>query len=153
MTDNPYSEASKYETARRREEKRHWAAIDRENANHEARMLELRQALSPAAARIVVAAEMQEHVPPEVFHTAPNSGFVGKGIVEQLEPAGTCIIGPASVTIGAKEIAPGVEVPATDDRYDAMDPNPAPAWLNEQPAPLPAGALLEVPEKPARRRA
>ena len=115
-----YREASKYETARRRELKRHREAVEREQANHEARMLELRQALSPAAARIVVAAEGAEQ----------EASTVRLAAIED----------------------------AADSGYDDASPDPDPgyppqAWLNQEPAPLPAGALLEVPEKPARRRA
>lgn len=106
MSDNPYLEASKYHTACRRELKRHLEAEARELNNHEARMLELRQALSPAAARIVVAAESLE-----------------------------------------KEFAGPQQLEDPDPGYPPQD------WLNATPPPLAPGALLEVAEKPARRRA
>lgn len=111
MTD-AYREASKYETARKRELRRHHEAKDRERENHLERMKALRAALSPAAARIVVAAE---------------------GVVDVGEP---------------EDFTEQEPIPLLTE-----DPNPAPAWLNQEPAPLPAGALLEVAEKPARRRA
>ena len=97
MTD-AYREASKYETARKRELKRHHAAKDRERENHQERMNALRAALSPAAARIVVAAEGNP------FHEAAPSGFVGQGVVEMLKDEGAI---PANLLNPPEPIPPG----------------------------------------------
>ena len=74
MTD-AYREASKYNTAARREVKRHREAIARELQNHEERMQALRAELSPAAARIVVAAESGPDLEQAADRVAAISGY------------------------------------------------------------------------------
>jgi hypothetical protein len=56
-TNDPFREASRFNTARRREEKRHAEAVLREQANHHERMEELRANLTREAAALVLAAE------------------------------------------------------------------------------------------------
>ena len=121
MTD-AYREASKYETARKRELRRHHEAKDRERENHLERMKALRAALSPAAARIVVAAESEaEPHPPLVM---PMKEAMASGAWPTGDPS-----------------------PDPDPGY------PPQAWLNQEPAPLPAGSVVIAEEGKKARRA
>lgn len=142
--------AARVTRAKRDRDKQIAAAVVRANDACNRKVDASLKALSPAAARIVVAAEIQEHVPPEVFHTAPNSGFVGKGVVEQLDEP----LSPSLLVATGTAARQAQEAIAEKLHHGPLaDLNPAPDWMNREPDRLPPGSMVVVEEGKKARRA
>lgn len=119
MTD-PVKEYGRHVTAVRNLNKRIDRRIAALEEERKRALFELNQELSPAAARIKVAAETEIPV-----------------VAESPRPLAT-ENNEAGLFVYPEEVS-------------LPDPNPAPAWLNVAPPELPPGALLEVPERKAKR--
>jgi hypothetical protein len=114
MQDDPFKEASKYNTLLRRERNRHEAAVHREICNHEVRLMDLLGALSPAARRVVDAAEQQEPAVTCEVRSLQTPGIVVKhdgtgAYTIETEPT----ISPSLLT-PVPDLAPGALVEVAD---------------------------------------
>lgn len=155
--------ATRVTRAKRDRDKQIAAAVVRANDACNRKVDASLKALSPAAARIVVAAELEDS---EVVESEPydeihgGAGLPGFGVdpkdserlLELRCAIDDFIPWPSEASREAGDYVAALKH-AGNLLTVTADPNPAPDWMNREPPPLAPGSLIAVDDKPKVRRA